>query len=772
MNHNPKCTTRVEEWAAAVIICICSFSGTATAQGGDMAWNEPAGGIFSEPANWAGGVVPGPWDRSIFDLNSTYTVTLDRAEQNQYVLAKSGNVTFDLSGFVFRNFLSPSGSSERRMVVGDLNGDNAELTIMGGEWHATGDFIVGWNEGSIGVLNITGVTTAVLDGEGEPRVNDRIRVGLFGDGTLRITGGARVYKSLVISDGDAAGRALVSDQGTALYGDLFVGGTDGTAFFELANGAIVNETVLPVIRIGAGLNSRGEVLVRDPGSKLMGSVFLGESGEGHLTVASGAMLITSTLSIGGQGAGRGSALVTGLDTQVEADQIRIGGRASTGTLLVEDGARVVLDDSISVAGEANLVGVSGVGTYLESKGFDVGGFGFGSAAIVANGATVVIPNNGISVTGGHLLITDVGTTVSDTSLDGVGVFGDADSGEGVLVANGASLTAAFLTVANVVGEPLLDVSDEGTSLRVTTLARVGHVGRGMLLVREGASACIEVLEVGEGGVVEGEITVGGCGLGLSGPGINSATLDVSDTGVLTDPDIDVLTGGTLMGDGVIPGNVVNRGGRVAPGGLNDTLTIVGDYDQLDLAGMTIGVRGRNPGEFDRLDVVGTARLSGELLCQVHDQTTLEPGIRFEFLFASSVEGRFDSQRISRPDGLRPVPSYGADRVTITISEGLTLNSSALIKGQDATIRVSNSVPNAQTWLIYSLGGTGATYIDQLDVTAGVRAPTLAAGPIRANAQGEATLTVRVPNISGTPRVWLQAVQRRDASTVVSKRIQD
>src|SRR5262245_58235918 len=64
-------------------------------------WMNPAGGAFATPANWVGGIVPGPTDAAIFNMfsaagynvNFTSPRTVDRLE------VRDDRVTLNLGGF-------------------------------------------------------------------------------------------------------------------------------------------------------------------------------------------------------------------------------------------------------------------------------------------------------------------------------------------------------------------------------------------------------------------------------------------------------------------------------------------------------------------------------------------------------------------------------------------------------------------------------------------------------------------------------------------------
>lgn len=186
----------VEQWCrgwcvAASLALPLLWGSFALGQGQDFTWVASGGGTFAEPSNWDMGAVPGVFDRSIFDLNSIYAVRLDQDAQNQHVLLHAGQVTIDLDGFTFRNYIQESGGSERRLVVGEVSGNDADFTITGGIWERVGDALIARDAGSAGTLTITGASAGFTGFEGGPS-EGRIRVGQFGDGTLFLLDGARL----------------------------------------------------------------------------------------------------------------------------------------------------------------------------------------------------------------------------------------------------------------------------------------------------------------------------------------------------------------------------------------------------------------------------------------------------------------------------------------------------------------------------------------------------------------------------------------------------
>ncbi len=94
----------------------------------------------------------------------------------------------------------------------------------------------------------------------------------------------------------------------------------------------------------------------------------------------------------------------------------------------------------------------------------------------------------------------------------------------------------------------------------------------------------------------------------------------------------------------------------------------------------------------------------------------------------------------------------------------------LIGGQNGRFNVTCAYPNETTYLVYSLNGTGSTYVPQLNVTLGLRNPVQAGNSRRTDGSGSVSWTLPIPNVN--PRtVWFQAAQRAATSEVVEAAIQ-
>lgn len=118
--------------------------------------------------------------------------------------------------------------------------------------------------------------------------------------------------------------------------------------------------------------------------------------------------------------------------------------------------------------------------------------------------------------------------------------------------------------------------------------------------------------------------------------------------------------------------------------------------------------------------------------------------------------------------------YGAGRVdayeaVLAAMQGqvpLRLQTSRFVSGVTADAEVFRATPGSLVAFIYSIQGTGGTYIPQLDVTIDLAAPRLA-GTRTADQDGYALLRRRVPPGTQGVHVWMQAAEFQRTSNVVN-----
>ncbi|MFQ5702731.1 MAG: hypothetical protein ACE5HT_01780 [Gemmatimonadales bacterium] len=162
----------------------------ATAQAATVRWTNPAGGNWSNPANWDLGVVPGAGSTVIIDLTGTYTVTLD------VPTVTLGGLT--LGGATGTQTLALGGNALAVMGTSSV-GANATVTV----------------EGSL-VLD----GNSVIDGSISSVTGGALT---FASGTHTLSAGSGIAGTLAVNF--AGGAATVSGSYAAAAGTLVMGGT-------------------------------------------------------------------------------------------------------------------------------------------------------------------------------------------------------------------------------------------------------------------------------------------------------------------------------------------------------------------------------------------------------------------------------------------------------------------------------------------------------------------------------------------------------------------
>ncbi len=169
----------------AVGLAVASF-GAASVRGDTISWVNPAGGLFSAPGNWAGGVAPGAMDRAEFNSAAAYTVTFSQAVFIERFVVRNDVLAINLAGFTW-TLTDPTSvrigffSTDTAVVnvgpgaagtiacestsIGGFAGSSGDLTLAGNNvvWDCAGDVVVG--DGGTGTLDVSNNATLLVGGD-------------------------------------------------------------------------------------------------------------------------------------------------------------------------------------------------------------------------------------------------------------------------------------------------------------------------------------------------------------------------------------------------------------------------------------------------------------------------------------------------------------------------------------------------------------------------------------------------------------------------------
>lgn len=104
---------------------------------------------------------------------------------------------------------------------------------------------------------------------------------------------------------------------------------------------------------------------------------------------------------------------------------------------------------------------------------------------------------------------------------------------------------------------------------------------------------------------------------------------------------------------------------------------------------------------------------------------------------------------------------------VDTDKSMVLTTSDLTRGVQATLTSTGATPNGVVYFAYSFGGSGSTYVPFLNATLDIKNPTSAGSDV-ADAAGTAVLNKVVPNNAPLKEIWIQAIENKNTSNVVSK----
>jgi T5SS/PEP-CTERM-associated repeat protein len=465
-----------------------------------------------------------------------------------------------------------------------------------------------------------------------------LTVGKDGAGSLTITSNASLRLGiLTVAENSPDASVAVSNNAK-----LFIAGAvttigqfpDSVGTMNVTTGG---EVSMKALVLGDLASSSGSLTVTGTGSTDtttgvdLTSLRVGYTGHGELVVRNGAYLIDTgnTFRIDGSNS---SVTIDGRGSSVYADQalllvepghpsaITISGEGLLRTAggLIDNGSRVKVLDANS-RWEINDRGLTlgssfGNGLLL----IDAGAVTVNSAVTLGGSAfgQVLLENNGsLTVTGGNSIIIGDGAPgtlnmYAGTQVSAAGaVIGKASQLN--LFGAGAQFTVNGLSVGRGVGEA------------GTLSIENGHLSANLLLVNKGSTVT----------VTGGSIDLGGFGLGQADPGqiVVRPGGRLKDDGAVTATVINVLNTGSVGGSGTINGKLIN-GGKVSPDD-PQTLTVNGDYQQLNGGLLQIAIAGKTMPEFDHLNATGhiTLDMGSKLELDFINGFAPKMGDKFDFL---------------------------------------------------------------------------------------------------------------------------------------------
>jgi hypothetical protein len=124
-----------------------------------------------------------------------------------------------------------------------------------------------------------------------------------------------------------------------------------------------------------------------------------------------------------------------------------------------------------------------------------------------------------------------------------------------------------------------------------------------------------------------------------------------------------ILGGSLVGSGTIDGNLLNNG-QLTPGAIG-ILLVNGNYTQLWNGVLSVAIGGANPGQFDQLQVSGTANLHGTLSASFTNGYSPGPSDSYAVVLYGTATSPFDVVTINNPKpAVQLGPIYGPKGMAI------------------------------------------------------------------------------------------------------------
>jgi hypothetical protein len=543
-----------------------------------------------------------------------------------------------------------------------------------------------------GTLNLSATTwssSGTLRATGTDSGGVRSTLNLGGSGTL-LPGNAFTLavggELQVLSLLDNTGQTQTLDTSAGVFflnGGSLKGGTfTGPAGSEIAVGtsSISSQNKLDGVTLNLNLDLTGGTLIA-PGTAALANVVNG-------------LTLNGTASLGDGNHG-GQLVFTGTQTLAGAATITFVGSASlyvdgTATLTLGPGATVHGVGSIGhgrfTGGTDTLVNQGLISADVGSSNMLIASTNFTNAGTVEakNGGTLTdqaAPTNFATgtLTGGTWRVFGNSTIQAPFGAAGIatnaaGIVLDGANSNFTNSSNAASALANFLTNA-AAGSFTIQNGRNFTAAGSFSNAGAVTFGSGSTL-----TVPTQYQQTG------GSTTVNGT-LAVSGPGTAN------------------IQAGTLMGAGTITGNVTNAG-QVSPGNSPGSLTITGNYTQSSGGTLNVEIGGTGAGQFDRLQVSGTATLDGTLKITTLNGFSPSPGNSFQVLTFAARSGDFATVNgIDLGGGNYFARLFSAGDMTLVVNGAphLSINDVSVSEGNSGVTAATFTIALSATPLTVSVG---------------------------------------------------------------------
>ncbi len=519
----------------------------------------------------------------------------NRSGGNSLVIS-NGATSVNIIGFIGDNATS---SNNRAIITGtnslwsnifglDIGGSGSgnQLVVSDGAVAANGSAFLGRASGANNNM-------ATVTGAGSLWANSfDLTVGESGSGNqLTVSNGAVVANLAGILGSNPSANnnaAVVTGPNSAWInsGELRVGDSGSFNILLVANGGAVSNTAG---RIGLSGNNNA-VTVSGTGSVWNNSapLFIGFAGNGNQLAVSNGAVVINTIGYLGENAGANNNRVTVTDPGsrwINRNSLLIGNQGSFNSLLISNGAEVVVGSGAATIGNAagantNQVTVTGTNSLLRcaSQRLNFGANGSFNTLLITNGGTVhaegvtLNPGGGggnlITVGNGTLIVDQANLKINGGSL----VFNGGVISAPELNLTGGTFTFNFgtLNILHALGATFT----VGDGINAATYFMSGistdtHLTAGLVITNHATLS-------GNGSIQNGLVTVTPRGTLSPGSGIGTVNLQLPPA-LQGKINMEITkSGGMLTNDFISIGDILDLGGSLVVSNLGPDALAAGD----------------------------------------------------------------------------------------------------------------------------------------------------------------------------------------------------